>query len=113
MVSITVTGSPEPRGAGLLLGPSELSTAAPAASHSSSGCSLAGTSVFNQAHTAGKLTSVRVHTCVLQEHTSTCLYPSRDCPNHHHDLPQPSQGQELRFCPLQTPLFDAQLPHPW
>lgn len=80
VVSITVTGSPEPRGAGLLLGPSELSTAAPAASNSSSGCSLAGTSVFDQAHTAGKLTSVHVHTCVLQEHTSTCLYPSRDCP---------------------------------
>lgn len=95
-MSITVTGSPEPHGAGLLLGPSELSTAAPVASHSSSGCGLAGTSVFDHAHTAGKLTSVRARTHVLQQHTSTCLHPSRDRhrpppgPEHHHP-PQPSQ----------------------
>lgn len=94
-MSITVTGSPEPHGAGLLLGPSELSTAAPAASQSSSGCGLAGTSVFDQAHVAGKLTSIRACTRVLQEHTSTCLHLSRDrhwppTPDHHH-LPQPSQ----------------------
>lgn len=80
LVSITVTGPPEPRGAGLFLGLLELSTVAPATSHSSSGCGLARTSVFDQAHTAGKLTSVRAYTSVLQEHASTCLYPSRDCP---------------------------------
>lgn len=111
LVSITVTGPPGPRGAGLFLGLLELSTVAPATSHSSSGCGLARTSVFNQAHTAGKLTSVRAYTKCIAGHASTCLYPSGTAPNHHH-IPQPSQGQELLFCPLQTLLFDAQLPHP-
>lgn len=48
--------------------------------HPPAQCGLVWTSVFYQAHTAGKLMSVRAHMCVLQEHASTCLHPSREPP---------------------------------
>lgn len=133
---------PEPQGAGLLLSLSERWSCQPwqlppltrYAARLPAERGLVCVSVCCQEHTAGKRVSVCAHTCMQQEHTSTCLQPIQEHPTY---PMQPLWAQLMFWCSpwpalvLMTPvltrkpgaavpvLFPADLslkpllPHPW